>query len=161
MNSNDPERAELFIVEGDSAGGSAGQGRFSEFQAVLKLKGKPLNVAKADLERIVENEEIRTIINVLGTGTRDTFDIARLKFNRVIIATDADVDGLHIQCLLLTLFYQEFSDLIEHGHVFIACPPLFSVNYKGKVTWLLDDEARNQFMKTRSEAQGLDFKRYK
>ena len=160
-NNTDPGRAELFIVEGDSAGGSAGQGRFSDFQAVLKLKGKPLNVAKADLKRIVENEEIRTIINVLGTGTRDAFDITRLKFHRVIIATDADVDGLHIQCLLLTLFYQEFSDLIEDGHVFIACPPLYSVKYKGKVMWLLDDEARNQFMKTHSDAQGLEFKRFK
>ncbi|HYU76307.1 MAG TPA: toprim domain-containing protein [Ktedonobacteraceae bacterium] len=160
-NSNDPERAELFIVEGDSAGGSAGQGRFSEFQAVLKLKGKPLNVAKADLRRIVENEEIRTIINVLGTGTRDTFDIGRLKFHRIIIATDADVDGLHIQCLLLTLFYQEFSDLIEQGHVYIACPPLYSVKYKGKVVWLLDDEARIQFIKTHPDAQGLEFKRFK
>src|SRR5713226_766972 len=160
-NSSDPARSELFIVEGDSAGGSAGQGRFSEFQAVLKLKGKPLNVAKADLKRIVENEEIRTIINVLGTGTRDTFDISRLKFHRIIIATDADVDGLHIQCLLLTLFYQEFSNLIEQGYVFIACPPLFSVKYKGKVVWLLDDEARIQFVKTHAEAQGLEFKRFK
>jgi DNA gyrase subunit B len=160
-NSNEPERAELFIVEGDSAGGSAGQGRFSDFQAVLKLKGKPLNVAKADLKRIVENEEIRTIINVLGTGTRDVFDISRLKFHRVIIATDADVDGLHIQCLLLTLFYQEFSDLIEQGHVYIACPPLYSVKYKGKITWLLDDEARLQFIKTRPDAEGLEFKRFK
>ncbi len=160
-NSADPARSELFIVEGDSAGGSAGQGRFSDFQAVLKLKGKPLNVAKADLKRIVENEEIRTIINVLGTGTRDSFDIGRLKFHRIIIATDADVDGLHIQCLLLTLFHQEFSDLIERGHVFIACPPLYSVKYKGKVTWLLDDEARNQFIKTRADVQGLEFKRFK
>src|SRR5437763_2374651 len=160
-NSNDPERAELFIVEGDSAGGSAGQGRFSEFQAILKLKGKPLNVAKADLRRIVENEEIRTIINVLGTGTRDSFDISRLKFDRVIIATDADVDGLHIQCLLLTLFHQEFSDLIEQGHVYIACPPLYSVKYKGKVVWLLDDEARMQFIKTHPDAQNLEFKRFK
>ncbi len=160
-NSSDPARSELFIVEGDSAGGSAGQGRFSEFQAVLKLKGKPLNVAKADLERIVENEEIRTIINVLGTGTRGTFDVSRLKFNRVIIATDADVDGLHIQCLLLTLFHQEFSDLIERGHVYIACPPLYSVKYKGKVVWLLDDEARTQFVKSRADAQGLEFKRFK
>ncbi len=160
-NSADPARSELFIVEGDSAGGSAGQGRFSDFQAVLKLKGKPLNVARADLKRIVENEEIRTIINVLGTGTRDSFDIGRLKFHRVIIATDADVDGLHIQCLLLTLFYQEFSDLIERGHVFIACPPLYSVKYKGKVTWLLDDEARGQFIKTHADTQGLEFKRFK
>ncbi|HLJ34641.1 MAG TPA: toprim domain-containing protein [Ktedonobacteraceae bacterium] len=160
-NSADPIRSELFIVEGDSAGGSAGQGRFSEFQAVLKLKGKPLNVAKAELKRIVENEEIRTIINVLGTGTRDMFDIGRLKFHRVIIATDADVDGLHIQCLLLTLFYQEFSELIEQGHVYIACPPLYSVKYKGKVVWLLDDEARLQFIKTHADAQGLEFKRFK
>lgn len=160
-NTSDPSRAELFIVEGDSAGGSAGQGRFSDFQAVLKLKGKPLNVAKADLKGIVENEEIRTIINVLGTGTRDVFDISRLKFNRVIIATDADVDGLHIQCLLLTLFHQEFNDLIERGYVYIACPPLFSVKYKGKVHWLLDDEAREHFVKTHPDAQGLEFKRFK
>ncbi len=160
-NSSDPELSELFIVEGDSAGGSAGQGRFSDFQAVLKLKGKPLNVAKAELKRIVENEEIRTIINVLGTGTRDTFDPGRLKFHRIIIATDADVDGLHIQCLLLTLFYQEFSDLIEQGHVYIACPPLYSVKYKGKVLWLLDDEARIAFINTHVDAQGLEFKRFK
>jgi DNA gyrase subunit B len=160
-NTTDPSRAELFIVEGDSAGGSAGQGRFSEFQAVLKLKGKPLNVAKADLKGIVENEEIRTIINVLGTGTRDLFDINGLKFNRVIIATDADVDGLHIQCLLLTLFHQEFSDLIELGHVYIACPPLYSVKYKGKTHWLLDDEARLRFMAAHPDAEGLEFKRFK
>src|SRR6185437_3666131 len=160
-NTNDAEKSELFIVEGDSAGGSAGQGRFSDFQAVLKLKGKPLNVAKADLSRIVGNEEIRTIISVLGTGTRDSFDLNRLRFNRVIIATDADVDGLHIQCLLLTLFHQEFSDLIERGHVFIACPPLYSVKYKGKVNWLLDDEARMQFIKTRADAADLEFKRFK
>ncbi|BCL79792.1 DNA gyrase subunit B [Ktedonobacteria bacterium brp13] len=160
-NTNDASRAELFIVEGDSAGGSASQGRFSDFQAVLKLKGKPLNVAKADLKSIVENEEIRTIINVLGTGTRDMFDIGRLKFSRVIIATDADVDGLHIQCLLLTLFHQEFNDLIEQGFVYIACPPLFSVKYKNKVTWLLDDEARLQFVRQHPDAEGLEFKRFK
>jgi DNA gyrase subunit B len=160
-NTNDASRAELFIVEGDSAGGSAGQGRFSDFQAVLKLKGKPLNVAKANLKSIVENEEIRTIINVLGTGTRDMFDISRLKFNRIIIATDADVDGLHIQCLLLTLFHQEFSNLVEQGHVYIACPPLYSVKYKGKVHWLLNDEVREKFVSSHSDAQNLEFKRFK
>jgi DNA gyrase subunit B len=160
-NTSDASRAELFIVEGDSAGGSAGQGRFSDFQAVLKLKGKPLNVAKADLKSIVENEEIRTIINVLGTSTRDMFDISRLKFNRVIIATDADVDGLHIQCLLLTLFHQEFSDLIERGHIYIACPPLYSVRYKGKVQWLLNDETREEFLRTHPDARNLEFKRFK
>ncbi|MBV9257970.1 MAG: type IIA DNA topoisomerase subunit B [Ktedonobacteraceae bacterium] len=160
-NTSDASRSELFIVEGDSAGGSAGQGRFSDFQAVLKLKGKPLNVAKADLKSIVENEEIRTIINVLGTGTRDVFDISRLKFNRIIIATDADVDGLHIQCLLLTLFHQEFSDLIERGHIYIACPPLYSVKYKGKVVWLLNDEERDKFIRTHADAQNLEFKRFK
>jgi DNA gyrase subunit B len=160
-NSNDSSRSELFIVEGDSAGGSAGQGRFSDFQAILKLKGKPLNVAKADLKSIVENEEIRTIINVLGTGTRDVFDIGQLKFSRVIIATDADVDGLHIQCLLLTLFHQEFSQLIEQGYVYIACPPLYSVKYKGKITWLLDDEARMEFLTTHPDAKDLEFKRFK
>ncbi len=160
-NSNDSSRSELFIVEGDSAGGSAGQGRFSDFQAILKLKGKPLNVAKADLKSIVENEEIRTIINVLGTGTRDVFDIGQLKFSRVIIATDADVDGLHIQCLLLTLFHQEFGQLIEQGYVYIACPPLYSVKYKGKITWLLDDEARLEFLTTHPDAKDLEFKRFK
>ncbi|MGH2480493.1 MAG: toprim domain-containing protein, partial [Ktedonobacteraceae bacterium] len=95
------------------------------------------------------------------TGTRDSFDLSRLRFNRVIIATDADVDGLHIQCLLLTLFHQEFSDLIEHGHIYIACPPLYSVKYKGKINWLLDDEARLQFIKARPEARDLEFKRFK
>ena len=157
----DSERAELFIVEGDSAGGSASQGRFSEFQAVLKLRGKPLNVAKADLKRIVENEEIRTILSVLGCGTRASYVHARLRFNKVIFLTDADVDGLHIQCLLLTLFYQEFPDLVEKGHIYIGCPPLYSANYKGKTIWLIDEEARRRWQAQNKGAEGIEFRRYK
>jgi DNA gyrase subunit B len=160
-NTSDPARSELFIVEGDSAGGTVSQGRFSDFQAILKLRGKPLNVAKADLEKMVANEEIRTIINVLGTGTRAVFDYSRLKFGKVIFMADADVDGLHIQCLLLTLFHQEFPELIERGHVYIACPPLYSVKYKGKVIWLLDDPAREDFLKQHTDAKNLEFKRFK
>ena len=157
----DRARSELLIVEGDSAGGSASQGRFSEFQAILKLRGKPLNVAKADLKRVVENEEIRTIISVLGCGTRASFDHSRLKFGKIVILTDADVDGLHIQCLLLTLFFQEFSTLIERGHVYIGTPPLYSVTWKGKTTWLIDDEARARWQSQHRGAEGLEFRRYK
>ena len=157
----DRARIELLIVEGDSAGGSASQGRFSEFQAILKLRGKPLNVAKADLKRVVENEEIRTIISVLGCGTRASFDHSRLKFGKIVILTDADVDGLHIQCLLLTLFFQEFATLIERGHVYIGTPPLYSVTWKGKTTWLIDDEARARWQSQHRGAEGLEFRRYK
>lgn len=160
-NTNDPAKSELLIVEGDSAGGTASQGRFNEYQAILKLRGKPLNVAKADLEKMVANEEIRTIINVLGTGTRAAFDYNKLKFGKVIFMADADVDGLHIQCLLLTLFYQEFPELIERGNVYIACPPLYSVKYKGKVNWLLDDAAKDVFLRQHPDAANLEFKRFK
>ncbi len=160
-NTNDPARSELLIVEGDSAGGTASQGRYSDYQAILKLRGKPLNVAKADLEKMVANEEIRTIINVLGTGTRAAFNYSHLKFGKIIFMADADVDGLHIQCLLLTLFYQEFPELVERGHVYIACPPLYSVKFKGKVVWLLDDPARDVFLRQHPDAANLEFKRFK
>ena len=160
-NGNDPSRNELFIVEGESAGGRAKQARRSEFQAILALKGKPLNVANASLQRILDNEEIRTIISVVGTGTRHVFDIERLKFHKIIILSDADVDGSHIVCLLLTFFHQEMPGLIENGHIYLGCPPLYSVKHKGKMVWLTDDEARKQFLKQHPEATNLEFKRYK
>jgi DNA gyrase subunit B len=160
-NGNDPGRNELFLVEGESAGGSAKQARRSEFQAILALKGKPLNVANASLQRILDNEEIRTIISVIGTGTRHVFDIERLKFHKIIILSDADVDGSHIICLLLTLFHQEMPGLIENGNVYLGCPPLYSVKYKGKTVWLIDDEARKKFLRQHPDASGLEFKRYK
>ncbi len=160
-NGNDPEKNELFLVEGESAGGSAKQARRSEFQAILALKGKPLNVANASLQRILDNEEIRTIISVIGTGTRHLFDIEKLKFYKIILLSDADVDGSHIICLLLTLFHQEMPGLIESGRVYLGCPPLYSVKYKGKLVWLTDDEARKAFLRQHPDAGTLEFKRYK
>jgi DNA gyrase subunit B len=158
-NTKDPNRAELYIVEGDSAGGSASQGRYSDFQAILKLRGKPLNVAKANIERIAKNEEIRTLLQVIGTGSRQAFDLSRLRFSKIIVMTDADVDGMHIQALLLTLFHQELPELIERGHVFLAAPPLYSVKQSGKLSWLRDDEALRDWLK--SHKGNFEVKRYK
>ena len=160
-NSNDQGRCELFIVEGDSAGGSAKQARRSEFQAILALKGKPLNVANASTEKIVGNEEIRTIISVIGTGVRDSFDLERRRFDKVILLADADVDGSHITCLLLTLFYKLMPGLLDAGHVYIGCPPLYSVTYKKKRIWLIDDEAQREFLEEHPDAASAEFKRYK
>ncbi len=158
-NTKDPKRAELYLVEGDSAGGSASQGRYSDFQAILKLRGKPLNVARANIERIAKNEEIRTLLQVIGTGSRQAFDLNRLKFDKIIIMTDADVDGMHIQALLLTLFHQELPELIDRGHVYLAAPPLYSVKQNGKPIWLRDDEALRDWLK--SHKGNHEIKRYK
>ena len=158
-NTKDPGKAELYLVEGDSAGGSASQGRYSDFQAILKLRGKPLNVARANIERIAKNEEIRTLLQVIGTGSRQGFDLSRLRFSKIIVMTDADVDGMHIQALLLTLFLQELPELIDHGHVYLAAPPLYSVKQSGKVTWLRDDEALREWQK--SHRGNFELKRYK
>jgi DNA gyrase subunit B len=158
-NTKDPKRAELYLVEGDSAGGSASQGRYSDFQAILKLRGKPLNVARANIERIAKNEEIRTLLQVIGTGSRQAFDLSRLKFDKIIIMTDADVDGMHIQALLLTLFHQELPELIERGHIYLAAPPLYSVKQNGKPIWLRDDEALRTWLK--GHKGNHEIKRYK
>jgi len=159
-SSRDPESSEIYLVEGDSAGGSAKAGRDRSFQAILPLKGKILNVEKARLDRILANEEIRTIITAIGTGFEDDFDIEKARYGKIILMTDADVDGAHIRTLLLTLFFRYMKPLIQNGRIFIAQPPLYRVKNGKEEIYAYNDDERDAALK-RIGKKGSSIQRYK
>ena len=150
----DPEKCELYIVEGDSAGGSTKGGRDSRYQAVLPIRGKILNVEKARIDRVLQNNEVQALITALGTGIHDEFDIAKLRYHKIILMADADVDGQHIRTLLLTLLFRFMRPLIENGYVFLAQPPLYKLKWSGKdqTQYVFSDKERDAFIKIGTDA---------
>jgi DNA gyrase subunit B len=157
----DSSKTELYIVEGDSAGGSAKQGRDRHFQAILPLRGKILNTERARLDKILGNNEVKALISALGTGIGDGFDLEGLRYGRVIIMTDADVDGSHIRTLLLTFFFRYMQPLIDEGHLYVAQPPLYLITHKRKSQYVYTEDEREDYMRNIDKGEKVGLQRYK